>query len=359
MKRTLLERGIERSKISVVPDAPTQRFRIQPKQDEVFRIIAVGRLEFRKGIQYSLEAVQQLRLPNSELLLVGGPQVEFAPILKKYVGHYRLAGPVRHEELGMFYSQSSVLVLPSVEDGWSHVTLEAMACGLPAIAIRFTCNSKKSTMTNIIRVTKVILKQTPMFALYQVYKQEKLYREWIQAGKPATPPELAKQRVIKEYAHRFKVPVFIETGTYEGNMVNAVKDVFDEIYSIELGLELYQRAKRRFAGSKHVDILQGDSCEVLKDVLAQVERPCLFWLDGHYSGNGTARSDLETPILKELAHIFKHSMAHQHVILIDDARLFTGEGDYPGIPALKDLVMRAGFDNFEVEDDIIRIFKQV
>lgn len=133
VKRTLLERGIERSKISVVPDAPTRHFHTQPKTDEVFRIIAVGRLEFRKGIQYLLEAVRQLRLPNSELLLVGGLQAEFSPILKKYAGHYRLAGRVRHEELGMFYSQSSVLVLPSVEDGWSHVTLEAMSCGLPAI----------------------------------------------------------------------------------------------------------------------------------------------------------------------------------------------------------------------------------
>jgi glycosyltransferase involved in cell wall biosynthesis len=133
VRRTLLEQGIAPSKISIVPDALTRRFRIQPKQDEVFRIIAVGRLEFRKGIQYLLEAVRQLRLPNSELLLVGGPQAEFAPILKKYAGHYRLAGPVRHEELGLFYSQSSVFVLPSVEDGWAHVTLEAMSCGLPVI----------------------------------------------------------------------------------------------------------------------------------------------------------------------------------------------------------------------------------
>ena len=133
VRRTLLEQGIALSKISIVPDAVTRHFRIHPKRDDIFRIIAVGRLELRKGIQYLLEAIRQLRLPNSELLLVGGPQAEFAPILKKYAGHYRLAGRVTDEELGHFYSQSSVLVLPSVEDGWSHVTLEAMSCGLPAI----------------------------------------------------------------------------------------------------------------------------------------------------------------------------------------------------------------------------------
>jgi glycosyltransferase involved in cell wall biosynthesis len=133
VRRTLVEQGIPMSKISIVPDAVTRRFPIGAKIDTVFRIIAVGRLELRKGLQYLLEAVRQMRLPNAELLLVGGPQPDFAPILKDYSGHYRLAGAVSDDELGRLYAQSSVLVLPSVEDGWSHVTLEAMSCGLPVI----------------------------------------------------------------------------------------------------------------------------------------------------------------------------------------------------------------------------------
>jgi glycosyltransferase involved in cell wall biosynthesis len=133
VKRTLLEWGIEPSKISVVPDALTRHFDTQPKTDAVFRIIAVGQLGFRKGIQYLLKAVSHLRLPSSELLLVGGLQDEFIPMLREYAGYYRLAGYVPAEKLGEFYSQASVFVLPSVEDGWGHVTLEAMSCGLPAI----------------------------------------------------------------------------------------------------------------------------------------------------------------------------------------------------------------------------------
>jgi glycosyltransferase involved in cell wall biosynthesis len=133
VRRTLVAEGIEAAKISVVPHSLTRQFLTSPKPDSVFRIIAVGGLTFRKGIQYLLEAVSQLRLPNSELLLVGGSQDEFSPILKKYVGHYKLAGYVSTDKLGQLYSQSSVFVLPSVEDGWGHVTLEAMSCGLPAI----------------------------------------------------------------------------------------------------------------------------------------------------------------------------------------------------------------------------------
>ena len=151
--------------------------------------------------------------------------------------------------------------------------------------------------------------------------------------------------------------VFVETGTYLGEMVNAVKDVFDQIYSIELGVELYQNAKTRFAGIRHITIIQGDSAEVLNEVMAHLNQPCLFWLDSHYSGGITVKGELETPIRKEFSHVFGHSIRSRHVILIDDARCFTGEHDYPTIEQLRDMSKSAGFDSFEVKDDIIRIHK--
>ena len=77
--------------------------------------------------------MSRLRLPNSELLLVSGPQSEFVPLLKGYAGHYRLAGHVPDGKLGELFSRLSVCVVLSVEDDWGHVTLEAMSCGLPAI----------------------------------------------------------------------------------------------------------------------------------------------------------------------------------------------------------------------------------
>ena len=55
------------------------------------------------------------------------------PVLSKYAGMYRAPGHVVGDDLGRAYSQSSIVVVPSVEDGWGHVTLEAMSCGLPVI----------------------------------------------------------------------------------------------------------------------------------------------------------------------------------------------------------------------------------
>jgi len=178
----------------------------------------------------------------------------------------------------------------------------------------------------------------------------------VQTGRPAPPPFVVKLQAVKDYAREFDLHVFVETGTFMGDMVDGVRDIFDEIYSIELSDYLYRQARKRFAGAKHITILHGDSAQVLKELLPKINQPCLFWLDAHYSGGITAKGALETPIEKELGNIFQLSSPLRHVILIDDARCFNGTGDYPSIQALEKASKSVGFEVFEVKDDIIRIY---
>lgn len=133
-RRTMLENGISPEKVRVIPEPLTRRFQLTARDDSVFRIVVVGTVSLRKGAQYVLEAASRLKLPNSEVVLVG-PVVtdEFQPVLKRYEGEFVLAGPVSEAELARYLSRASVLVLASVEDGWGHVALEAMSCGLPVI----------------------------------------------------------------------------------------------------------------------------------------------------------------------------------------------------------------------------------
>ena len=215
----------------------------------------------------------------------------------------------------------------------------------------------------MIKVFKKIFKKTPIYPLFLKIKLEKkkkiIINDWLKKGKPAPPPHFVKQGVVKEYAKKFSITILIETGTYLGEMISAVKDVFDEIYSIELDIDLFTNAKKKFANIKNVHISQGDSSEALPELLTLIEQPCLFWLDGHYSGVITAKGDLNTPILNELKSIFSHKIK-DHVILIDDARCFTGEEDYPTIKALKEFVIKNRPDGvFEIKDDIIRIHKHL
>jgi hypothetical protein len=160
--------------------------------------------------------------------------------------------------------------------------------------------------------------------------------------------------VVKEFGERFSLRLLIETGTFLGDMVYAMRNQFDHIISIELGNVLYLHAVLRFIGQRHIRILHGDSTRVLVEILGWLREPALFWLDAHYSGRVTAKGNIETPIVEEVMAIVAHPIK-QHVILIDDARCFNGVGDYPTLHTLRALVARPGFV-FEVRDDIIRIY---
>src|SRR5688572_15711107 len=129
-------------------------------------------------------------------------------------------------------------------------------------------------------------------------------REWERQGRPSPPPHIVKEELIRDYAKRFRTEVLIETGTYLGDMIHAMRKSFTRIFSFELDEKLAAQARERFAGDKHVEIIQGDSGKLLGDCLATINEPCLFWLDGHYSGGITAKGSLETPIKNELQFIF-------------------------------------------------------
>ena len=135
----------------------------------------------------------------------------------------------------------------------------------------------------------------------------------------------------------------------------AVSKDFQRLYSIELSEDLFQRARNRFVTKKHVTILQGDSGEVVRKLMPAIKERTLFWLDGHYSAGETAKADKLTPIFEELGAILSIS-EFGHVILIDDAREFTGENDYPTLQELKAFVLNLQPESVvTVKDDIIRI----
>jgi len=185
------------------------------------------------------------------------------------------------------------------------------------------------------------------------YRLNREFRNWLEAGRPIPPPDFVKQRTIRACAKQFRLHVFIETGTYLGDMIAAIQDVFDEVYSIELGQQLYEAARRRFTDRPDVAIIHGDSADLLPMVLRRVGRPCLFWLDAHWSGGTTVKGRTNTPIEHELRHILAHPIKG-HVILIDDAHCFTGRDDYPTMQELRDLIGSTSvYSNFRVVNNII------
>jgi len=199
---------------------------------------------------------------------------------------------------------------------------------------------------------------TPWGTLARVHRQWQLrqkFRRWEKAGAVPPLPNWGKQQVVVEYVRQFAPAVFIETGTYKGKMVYAVMPHVKEIYSVELDPIHCRNARKRFSGYANIHILQGQSGEVLPEIVKEIQQPCLFWLDAHWSGGSTAKGELETPIVQEMACILNHPCASRHVVLVDDARCFTGQNDYPTLQTLEKRILAAHPDwVFEVKDDIIR-----
>jgi len=178
--------------------------------------------------------------------------------------------------------------------------------------------------------------------------------QWRMRGRPLPPPHVVKQLAIVGYQRARRFGTFVETGTFTGEMVEAMRPHFPRIISIEMAPEIYGQAVRRFAGDPRVELLLGDSAAVLPRVLEQIHHPALFWLDGHFMGENTARGKEDSPIRAELTALLGHPVRH-HLVLIDDARLFTGSAGYPTIEELRGwLVRERPGSDVQVEDDIIR-----
>jgi len=139
VKESFIQNGYDASRIHLIPfGVELKNFysEIEKKiaKNSIFRAVCVAQITPRKGQIYLLEAWKKLKLPEAELLLIGRIDPIMYPILDKYRGLYRHIESVPHTELQTFYNQSSVFVLPSVEDGFGYVLNEALACGLPIIA---------------------------------------------------------------------------------------------------------------------------------------------------------------------------------------------------------------------------------
>jgi glycosyltransferase involved in cell wall biosynthesis len=135
VKRTFVEQGFDENKLIVNPyGVDLVEFRQIPKNDNVFRIIFAGGGNIRKGYHYLLQAFYELDLPNCELWHLGALSPEMMPFLDKYKHkNWILKGHISQSELYKYYSQGSVFILPSLEDGFGMVIFQAMSCGLPVI----------------------------------------------------------------------------------------------------------------------------------------------------------------------------------------------------------------------------------
>jgi hypothetical protein len=145
---------------------------------------------------------------------------------------------------------------------------------------------------------------------------------------------------------------FIETGSAQGETADAMARVLGiEVVTIELDYANYLATVERSLGNCDILPLYGDSAEILPMILASpmVIGPVLFWLDAHEDVEGPGGS---TPIEAELGAIA--ASPYEHVVLVDDARLFEEKESWPGMQWMVNFAKDNGWQ-IDVVDDIIRL----
>jgi glycosyltransferase involved in cell wall biosynthesis len=106
------------------------------------KILSVARFTEQKGVRYLLEALKQLKEKgyDFEAEIVGeGP---FEEEFKRKIGESSLSGSVflvpmmPQEKLKILYEECDLFVLPSIEEGFGMVLVEAQLCKKPVVGVK-------------------------------------------------------------------------------------------------------------------------------------------------------------------------------------------------------------------------------
>lgn len=141
-RRTFIDAGVDATRVTAIhPGVDLEHFTPTPKTDGVFRVVAISSIDPRKGIHDLIQAFEDARLPNAELVIIGGTGDRWSKQLLQRA-RARLPNlscrsvdimtvPVRET-----FGPASVLVHAAVEDGFGLVVPQALASGRPVIVTR-------------------------------------------------------------------------------------------------------------------------------------------------------------------------------------------------------------------------------
>jgi alpha-maltose-1-phosphate synthase len=134
--RSFYANGVNSSKVHICPyGVDLSLFSPKRRDSRKFIVLFSGTQSVRKGLSYLFEAVRPLvRARSVETWIVGPVDPDCRTLLEKNEGLFEHKGVAPRSKLANLYSQASVLVLPSLEEGLALVQAQAMACGTPVIA---------------------------------------------------------------------------------------------------------------------------------------------------------------------------------------------------------------------------------
>ncbi|MBI2042630.1 MAG: glycosyltransferase family 4 protein [Candidatus Nealsonbacteria bacterium] len=138
VKKNFEDIGVK--KVAVIPNGvDLSRFEnIKRQPREKFIVITVARLEKVKGVEYLIRALVDTRCQPSELMVIGdgSRRKDLENLVKqlKSEDSVEFLGEIPNEKIPFYLAMADCFVLPSIQEGFGIVVLEAQAAGLPVVA---------------------------------------------------------------------------------------------------------------------------------------------------------------------------------------------------------------------------------
>ncbi len=190
------------------------------------------------------------------------------------------------------------------------------------------------------------------FIYYLLYIKHRFYLNFEKGDET----KKIKQRVILSFATKGKYHNYFETGIWYSHNIIFLRKHFNKITGIELNKDFYNLSKKFFFRDKNVFILYGNSSLIIKNQLKHLKEKTLFFLDAHYSHDGTSGKKINNPIIEELKAIINHKIKN-HTIIIDNLSEFIKPNKgYPKIEFIKKLIKKNKYYKiFSLKNDLIII----
>lgn len=152
LKKEMITLGIPGNKISIIPNGidsseffPIAKKKARKKLDlpvDKKIILSVGNLVSNKGFDLLIKAVNILlkKYKYDDIFLIIVGEGKFRKKLEQLISTFKLddyvflAGSKSHHELIFWYNAADLFCLASSREGWPNVLMEALACGVPAVA---------------------------------------------------------------------------------------------------------------------------------------------------------------------------------------------------------------------------------
>lgn len=151
-KKLLIKEGMSSNRIFIAHNVfDFNKMRLNKTKSQRYDLIYVGIFEWFKRVNLIVDVVYYIKTKYDRkirLALVGkGP---LKPLLEKKVNELHLNGQVKFlghrnlKEINDILNQSKVFILPSVREGLPMALVEALSCGVPAVA------ADKADMSTIV-----------------------------------------------------------------------------------------------------------------------------------------------------------------------------------------------------------------